>query len=56
MINLYTTLHLTAIKIQYLIAIEMQQAEQKKLRNVQCSGLTLISYQKDVCIYIYVLQ
>ena len=28
--NLYSTLHLTATEIQYLITLEMQQAEQKK--------------------------
>ena len=28
--NLYSTLHLTAIEIQYLITIEMQQTEQKE--------------------------
>ena len=27
---MYSTLHLTAIEIQYLITIEMQWAEQKK--------------------------
>ena len=26
----------------------------EKLKNFQCSGFTLISYQKDVCAYIYI--
>ena len=52
MLNLYSTLHLTAIEIQYLIAIEMNKRKIKEL-SVLRLDLNFLS-KRCVCIYIYI--
>ena len=51
MLNLYSILHLTAIEMQYLIAIEMNKRKIKEL-SVLRLDLNFLS-KRCVCIYLY---